>query len=140
MPAASVRSSSRRSNRPPAARLPRNGTPIAHAFFLAERDHVDAERQPPPAQRLHGRDAEQDAQHAVVFAGIGHGVEVRADRQHRQLGSKPVVTPDQVPRRIEADAQPGRFHPPASRSCSRRIGSLRKVRVILPGSSENEAT
>ena len=55
-PSASVRSSSRRSNRPQTARLPRNGAPVAHALFFAERDHVDAERQASPAQGLHGRD------------------------------------------------------------------------------------
>ena len=43
--------------------------------------------------------------------GIGHGVEVRADHQHGQIRATARVTPDQVPRRVDVDDHPGRFHP-----------------------------
>jgi len=72
---------------------------------------VNAERQATTAQGLHGRHAQQHAGDTVVLAGIGHGVQVRADRKHGQPRSKAVVTTDQVPRLIDADLHPSGFHP-----------------------------
>ena len=113
---------------------------VANAFFFAETDHVDPERQPPTAERLHRRHAQQHAEHPVVFPGIRNGVEMRPDHEHRRRGTGSLVVTDQVPGRIAVNVIPAARIQPVISWCSPRIGSLRNVRVILPGSSVNEAT
>src|SRR5882724_8164751 len=53
------------------------------AFFIAERQHVDAERQPTPGAREMPdcQNARDDAERAVIHAGIDHGIDVRTDQQ-----------------------------------------------------------
>ncbi len=59
-----------------------HGRGKTRAFFVAEGDDLDGERQPAPMrmQRRDAFDAEQDAERAVVAPGIAHAVQVAADQ------------------------------------------------------------
>ena len=136
-PAASVRSSKSAIESAGRGQAAQKRAPIAHPFFLAERDHVDAERQPAPAQGLHGRRcrAARRARRRICR----HWAPCRGASRSR--AQAPPVAARRNGRsscpRHRAEPQAGLFHPLGSiRSCRPRIGSLRKVRVIPSGSSE----
>ena len=59
-----------------------------HALLLGKRDHLEVERQPAAGamQMLDRHQRRQNAEPAVVFAGIAHGVVVRADDQRLRAG------------------------------------------------------
>ena len=100
------------SSRPTNARLPRN---------------VDWKRRPSSSanatsstgssvERLGHREADQHAEDAVVAAGVGHRVQVRADDQRRPGAA----APGEVAERVAAGLQPRGLHPPAQPGHRRR--------------------
>ncbi len=88
---------------------------VADPFLFAESNHLDGERQFGEAfladQNLDHRQPEQDAEHAVILAAVGHGIEVRADQEHRPVGIRPADPPDDVSRRVLADPHAVGLHP-----------------------------
>src|SRR6516225_10966043 len=58
----------------------------ARAFLVGEAHHFNGEAFALvfSVKRRHAFDANDDAKHAVVFPGIAHGVEMRADHQRRE--------------------------------------------------------
>ncbi len=84
-------------------------------LLVAEGEHVDAVG---PAQArvddlLQREDAEHHAHGAVTPAGVGDGVDVRADQQARRLGPGRVPVPAHRAQRVLAHLQPGLAHPSA---------------------------
>ena len=63
------------------------------------------------AQPLDDRQRDQDAERAVVAAGVAHGVEVRAE--HQRAGPSAAEPADQVADRVLAHRHPGGAHPAA---------------------------
>jgi hypothetical protein len=53
----------------------------ALALLFGEGDQLQAHRQTPAVQTLHGGHGDEDAEAAVVLAGVAHGVEVAAGEQ-----------------------------------------------------------
>ena len=74
------------------------------AFLVAEGEHVDAERQAGGlgAREVLGRqDAGDDAERAVVLAGVDHRVDMRADQEAaRRRGAPPSSAAAQRPRTV----------------------------------------
>ena len=87
----------------------------AHAFLVAERDHLDRERQTlaGAVQRRHGLDRGDHAEIAVVVPGVAHRVDVRAQQQRRQSRTVALVAADHVGGGVELDRHPGLLHPAA---------------------------
>ncbi len=85
----------------------------AHAFLVREAQDLERERKARAAlvQRMDTIDRGHHAQHAVVLAGIAHGVEVRAQHQARRAGSVAFIAADHVADRVEPGAHAGLAHP-----------------------------
>ena len=68
---------------------PQQGGAEPGPLLVAERHHLHRERQPvhPVAQPLEHLDGHEDAEHAVEAAGVGDGVDVRAEHERRQAGA-----------------------------------------------------
>ena len=102
------------SNVPATARLPSSVAPKRTPSSSAKPDDLDGERQP-RALAIERRDAfdrRNDAEHAVVLAGVAHGVEMRAEHQARQHRRRVAfVAADAVADRIEARRHAGVAHP-----------------------------
>ena len=100
----------------------------ADAFFLGEADDLDGERQPPAAEQVDERDAEDHAEDAVEGAGVRHGVEMRADEQPRRVGDGAGVARRAGCRpRRRATCHAGARPSSADRSaCTSRIGAREK--------------
>ena len=96
----------------------------ARAFLVAEGDHLDRERQPPPGgvQRGHALDAQHHPERAVVAAGIAHAVDMAADQQRRRAGCVGFVAADQVGGRVDADRHAGLAHPVGHRLLRGAVG------------------
>ncbi len=65
----------------------------AHAFLVAEAQHLDREGKARPAgiERVHAFDGGDHAEHAVVLSGIANGIEMRTQHQARLSGSRALV-------------------------------------------------
>ncbi len=90
-----------------------HGGAEAHAFLIAKAQHLDGEGQALARSRQRGDafDAGNHAEHAVVAAGVAHGVEVGAEHQARQPGAYALVAPGDVADRIERRLHAGFAHP-----------------------------
>ena len=86
---------------------------IPHALLVAEPDDLKVERQFHAAftERLHGGEGGEHAQRAVVFPGVAHGVEVRAEQQRFRAALRGFPAAEQVEGRVHAHLQPGLAHP-----------------------------
>jgi hypothetical protein len=87
----------------------------AHALFLGKADHLDRKRKAPPRPVPLGNASQRqdDAQVAVIFAGIAHGIEVRASDQGRGLfmAGRGFVAADHVAGIVAPHAHAGLLHP-----------------------------
>src|SRR3954463_2898266 len=113
----------------------------AHAFLVAKADHLERKRQPAPGTR-EGTDAfdrRDHAEHAVVAAGVAHGVEVRAEDEARCAARAAVIAADGIADRIERRAHAGFAHPAeyevGGRAVLRRQEDARQAarQLALPG-------
>ena len=57
------------------------------------------------------RDRRNDAQHAIVLAGVAHGIEVRTRQYCRQAGPNTVIATNDIADGIESGLHAGLFHP-----------------------------
>ena len=62
---------------------------------------------------LHGGDGGEDAEGAIVFAGVADGVEVRAEQKRFGVAASRIPTADQIKCGILADAHASGTHPRA---------------------------
>jgi hypothetical protein len=78
---------------------------VALAFLLGKGHHLDVERQPRAGavQFLHAGHRHEDAQPAVVFAAIAHGVVVAAGQQRAARRARRPVAPDDIADGVDAD-------------------------------------
>ncbi len=85
----------------------------ARAFLVGEADHLDREGEAPAArvERADAFDPGDHAEHAVVLAGVAHGVEMRAEHERWQARPLSLVTADAVPRGVEARVHARLAHP-----------------------------
>ncbi len=85
----------------------------AHAFLVAECDHLDGEGQlvAETPQLLDHREAREHAEIAVIFAGIAHRIDMRGDDQRRQTRLTSFQPPDDVANRIDGGREPGLREP-----------------------------
>ena len=114
----------------------------AHAFLVGEAHDLDRERQARAArvQRVDAIDRGHDAQHAVVLAGIAHGVEVRAQHQARRARRRAFVAADHVADRVEPALIPASRIQASTSSFAARCSCDRNTRVSAPGSSLQRAS
>ena len=112
----------------------------AHAFLVAEGQHLDREGQAlePAVKRGNRRDRGDDAQVAVVLAGVPHGVDVGADQQGRQAGFDPLVAADDVADGVDPRLHP-RFPHPGEHLERRRLVLRRQVQSGQPSRFLGEA-
>ena len=75
-----------------------------HAFLVGESHDLDRERQPRPArvEGVNAIDGRDHAQHAVVLAGVAHGVEVRTQHEAGRARRTAFVATDDIADRIES--------------------------------------
>src|SRR5260221_578001 len=90
-----------------------HGGAEAHAFFVAEAKHLDRKWQSlaPGRERGDALDRGDHAEHAVIAAGIAHGVEVRAEHQAGQAGEAAFIASDQIADRVEPGGEARLAHP-----------------------------
>ena len=138
MPARSRVLSTLSSNVPATARLPSSveakRTPSSSANPTTS--IANGNRFPRAVQIGHAGDRRDQSERAVPFAGVAHGVVMRAQHQARQAGPLAFVTAADVSDRVEMRAS---FRPRASRTGSdrRRCGApARKIRARCSGVSE----
>ena len=84
----------------------------AHAFLVAEADDLERVRQALAAlvQIADARDRGDDAEEAVVLAGVAHAVLVRAGHHDRRVRIGRGVASDDVAERVEAGLHAGVAH------------------------------
>ena len=102
---------------------------VALAFFFGEAHHLDAKRQPTAlgAQLAHQRHRHQDAQAAVVLAGVAHGVVVAAGEQAFCVRRRAVIDAHHVAHGVDRHlVEAGLLHPPlqAARHGLVRLGQV----------------
>ena len=85
------------------ARLPRRRSPTTST--------ANGSRVPRAFSACDAFDRGDDAQHAVVLAGVAHGVEMRAQHQARRAGRLRLVAADAIADRIEPRRHAGVAHP-----------------------------
>ena len=85
----------------------------AHALLVGESNDLDRERQPPPAPVQIGDAGNrcEQSERAVPFAGVAHGVVMRAQHQARQAGTIAFITAADISDRIEMRGHAGLAHP-----------------------------
>src|SRR5213075_2699232 len=95
-------------------------------------EHLDGEGQSPALLCQGGDtlDGGDDAQHAVVAAGVAHGIQVRAEHEARQAGARAFIASGDIADRIERSTS----------SAAARYSRDRKTRVSPPASSEWRAS
>jgi hypothetical protein len=111
----------------------------AHALLIAKADYLDGERQSRAGrvERSDAFDRAQHAEHAVVLAGVAHGVEVRPQHEARQPRPRAFVAANAIAHGVDVRGHPGRrasMQAPvafASRCCEER-----NTRVSPPSCSD----
>ena len=68
-------------------------------------------------------DRGDDAERAVPFAGIAHGVVMRADHHAREAGDLPLIAADDIADLVHARVEPRLAHP-----AQNKLGGLRVLR------------
>src|SRR6185312_6707740 len=98
----------------------------AHAFLVTERDDLDRVWQldATRGEVAGGGDCAQDAEDAVVAAGIDDAVEVRAGDDARRIGPCACASADDVAERVDLDGEAGVAHP---------AGDQRRRTAVLSG-------
>ena len=79
-----------------------------HAFLVDEADHLDGEGKAPPSRCMaaDAGDGCQHPEHAVIFSGVAHGIEMRAEHAAPPTPAlRAFVTADDI-----ADRDPSRLH------------------------------
>ena len=103
---------------PMSARLPMNGVDEANALFFGEGHNLDVVGQEPGevlSQILNEGERDDHAKDSVVRAGIGHGINVRADDQARGLRLPTGIKPAQISGRIDMRGHAQAVHPGAKK-------------------------
>ena len=103
----------------------------AHSFLIGEADHLDGEGQVSTdlMQRFHARDRRDNAKHAIVLAGVAHGIEVRTGQYCRQAGPKTLIATNDIADGIEPGLHARLFHP----AFDQLAGGLMLWRQEVPG-------
>ena len=85
----------------------------AHPFLVAEGHHLDGHRQPnaTPVQVGHAGDRREDAEQAVIAAGVAHAIEVRAGHEHWCIGDSALVATHHIAKRVPMNRHAGLTHP-----------------------------
>ncbi len=131
MPSASARSRKAGSNVPARAQLPRYVVWKRKSLFVGKGENIDGKRRP-AARHPHrsiGLDGHQDAEQAVVAAGIAHAVEVAPEQQRRSVRVAAVESAAQVADGVDTGLHPRVVHP----SGERLPGGERRRGAIRPG-------
>ena len=89
----------------------RGGKP--HALLVGETDDFDRKRQPhaPPVQIGDAGNRRDHAERAVPFAGVAHGVVMRAQHQARQPGTFALIAAADIADGVEMRGHAGISHP-----------------------------
>ena len=85
-------------------------------------------------EMLRRQDAGDDAERAVVLAGVDHGVDMRADQEPRLRARRSGRA--RVPSASSLTDRPAARIQPATRSAARRCSGVRNSRTSRPGSAE----
>jgi cation diffusion facilitator CzcD-associated flavoprotein CzcO len=95
----------------------------ADPLLVGEPGHLDGERQSPPPFLQIGDAANRGDQSkwAVPFAGVAHGVVVRAQHQARQTRNLAFITATDISDRVEMRAHSRRSHPAQEKVGSRAM-------------------
>lgn len=89
------------------------GSAEANPLLLAKADDLDGKRQTSSAECLCDGNAEENAEDAVVLAGVRDRIEMRADQQDRRRCALAWAEADEIADRIPAHLESGRAHPAA---------------------------